>query len=247
MSWPSVALGLGGLGILAAPRPSARSTPRLRLSSRKTQRPARKIRARKIRSYFVAALAGIATGALLGLEIGLCVGVVTLFIVARNPAWLTRDQHRRKIQRELDLPGSLDLLAVCLRSGMPMSAAMELLAQEQHSSLARDFKFVASLLALGAGPEIAWTDFRQDEVLGPVASAAIRAGESGSQLAESFDRLASQRRSELSWFAETIVRKIGVWAMVPLGLCFLPAFVCLGILPVVFNVTAAATQGINIS
>jgi pilus assembly protein TadC len=30
--------------------------------------------------------------------------------------------------------------------------------------------------------------------------------------------------------------RVGVWTLLPLGCCFLPAFVCLGVLPVVLGV-----------
>jgi hypothetical protein len=35
---------------------------------------------------------------------------------------------------------------------------------------------------------------------------------------------------------EADVRRAGVWVLAPLGLCFLPAFVCLGVVPLVLGI-----------
>jgi pilus assembly protein TadC len=37
---------------------------------------------------------------------------------------------------------------------------------------------------------------------------------------------------------EAAVRRAGVWVLAPLGLCFLPAFVCLGVVPLVLGIAA---------
>ncbi|MCW2524955.1 MAG: putative type secretion system integral rane subunit, partial [Frankiales bacterium] len=37
--------------------------------------------------------------------------------------------------------------------------------------------------------------------------------------------------------------RAGVWSMVPLGLCFLPAYVCIGVVPVVLGVGGQALSG----
>ncbi|MDQ1730616.1 MAG: hypothetical protein QOK10_775, partial [Pseudonocardiales bacterium] len=44
--------------------------------------------------------------------------------------------------------------------------------------------------------------------------------------------LRAQRHSEGVSRAE----RVGVWSLLPLGLCFLPAFVCIGIAPVIIGV-----------
>ncbi|MCW2777557.1 MAG: hypothetical protein JWN17_1282, partial [Frankiales bacterium] len=46
-------------------------------------------------------------------------------------------------------------------------------------------------------------------------------------------RLAADARAEARSAAEQRARRAGVLAVAPLGLCFLPAFVLLGVVPVV--------------
>jgi hypothetical protein len=46
-------------------------------------------------------------------------------------------------------------------------------------------------------------------------------------------RLAAEVRAERRSAAEQAARRVGVLAVAPLGLCFLPAFLLLGVVPVV--------------
>ena len=39
---------------------------------------------------------------------------------------------------------------------------------------------------------------------------------------------------------EAAVRRAGVWVLAPLGACFLPAFVCLGVVPLVIGIAGDA-------
>jgi pilus assembly protein TadC len=48
--------------------------------------------------------------------------------------------------------------------------------------------------------------------------------------------LAEDSRSAARAATETAVRRAGVWVLAPLGLCFLPAFVCLGVVPLVLGI-----------
>jgi hypothetical protein len=48
--------------------------------------------------------------------------------------------------------------------------------------------------------------------------------------------LAGDTRSTARAAVEVDVRRAGVWILAPLGLCFLPAFVCLGVVPLVLGI-----------
>lgn len=56
---------------------------------------------------------------------------------------------------------------------------------------------------------------------------------SGAALADGVADLAEQSRQEAAHSAVAAAERAGVLIAGPLGLCFLPAFVCLGIVPVV--------------
>ncbi len=63
--------------------------------------------------------------------------------------------------------------------------------------------------------------------------ALVRAGEGGAPVAVAVARLAAEARAEDRARAEQAARRAGVLAVAPLGACFLPAFVLLGVVPVV--------------
>jgi pilus assembly protein TadC len=135
---------------------------------------------------------------------------------------------------------ALDLLAIALRAGLPVAAAAGLVAEALEGPLAEDLRRVAALCALGADPATAWSHFQDDPLWSEVARSAARAAESGSALSGLLRRVAEDRRAEQEQYAQAAAQRASVIAMAPLGLCFLPAFVCLGIVPVVVGLLSRA-------
>jgi pilus assembly protein TadC len=179
---------------------------------------------------------GLMVAFLLGGLVGALAGVAAAVGAHRGITKLEPGGLRRaREQRLTGLPLVLDLLAVCLRAGMPLVGALDAVAEVHGGPFRRDLATVAGLLRLGSPPEAAWAALADDPDLVPVARAAERSAESGSKLAGAFERLAAERRAELAAAGEAAARKAGVVAMAPLGLCFLPAFVCLGLVPIVLS------------
>jgi pilus assembly protein TadC len=178
--------------------------------------------------------AAMLLGSWSGLVLGGAAGVCVERVLRRMEPVATA---RRRARRSAELPIVLDLLVVCLRAGTPLVTAFEVVASALPGGLADDLRRVAALQRLGATAAAAWADSASDPVLRPVAEAVARSAESGSRLAESFERLAAEGRAELAIDGEVRARRAGVLAMAPLGLCFLPAFVCLGVIPLVLSIT----------
>jgi pilus assembly protein TadC len=139
----------------------------------------------------------------------------------------------------LALAAGLDVFALCLTAGMPVSGAATATARSAPPQLAATLRRGADLLALGADPGIAWS-VRPDRTAGALDPATIamlrlarRSGSSGTALATGLGELAAQCRDEAAHVATAAAERAGVLIAGPLGLCFLPAFVCLGIVPVV--------------
>ena len=138
----------------------------------------------------------------------------------------------------------LDVFALCLTGGMSVSAAAAATAPCAPSPLARVLHRGAGLLALGADPDTAWSvpPDRPGAAVDPSATALLRmarrSGASGAALAAEVAELAVQCRDDASHEATAAAERAGVLIAGPLGLCFLPAFVCLGIVPVVAGLAA---------
>jgi pilus assembly protein TadC len=131
---------------------------------------------------------------------------------------------------------SLDILAVCLNAGMPVPAAARATASSASGPLTLLLSRAADLLVLGADPATAWAP-RAGEELDPHCLALLRlarqSAASGSALAVAVAELSAQIRQEAAHRAEAAAERASVVIAGPLGLCFLPAFICLGVAPVV--------------
>ena len=188
-----------------------------------------------------AGLAGLSLALVLGGWAGVATGTLAALLVERGVRRLEPAERRHaRAVRSAELPIVLDLLAVCLRAGLPVVGAEELVSAAYPGLLAADLRTSASLQRLGATAATAWSEHLDDEVLAPVARAIGRSAESGSRLADSFERLAGDSRAEAASTAQARAQKAGVYVMAPLGLCFLPAFICLGLAPVIISLATDA-------
>lgn len=131
---------------------------------------------------------------------------------------------------------TLDLFAAALHSGQPVPAALVLAAPAAGRVRQAQLSQVAGLLRLGADPVEAWRGVAGDDALAAVAQAACRSAHSGIRLARGMEQVATDLRADVRAAAEARAQRAGVLAMAPLGLCFLPAFVCLGVIPVVVGI-----------
>lgn len=140
--------------------------------------------------------------------------------------------RRRREQAARDLPDVVQLLGVALASGTPLSGAVQLVARARPGPAAEAVVSAERRLALG----LLWhegDDVPRDPGFARLGRALARATRSGAPVADTVAKLSSelaaQRRLEVAERARTV----GVKAAIPLGLCLLPAFLLLGIVPVV--------------
>lgn len=157
----------------------------------------------------------------------------------------SRPEHARGPD-PLGVASSLDVLAVCLAAGMAVATAASAAAASAPPRLALVLRRAAELLALGADPAIAWST---PEDLSPsdgqvegLLRLARRSASSGAALADGVAELAVQSRHDAAAAATAAAERAGVLIAGPLGLCFLPAFVCLGIVPVVAGLAGNVLQ-----
>jgi pilus assembly protein TadC len=124
---------------------------------------------------------------------------------------------------------------VCLSAGLTVPEAAAATAAFAPPALRVILQRAADLLRLGADPEDAWQG--RDDDSGKSCTAltrlARRSAASGSALAAGVAELAEQERQDVAHSAAAAAERAGVLIAGPLGLCFLPAFICLGVVPVV--------------
>jgi len=192
-----------------------------------------------LRRRILSAAGGLAAGLAVGGAVGVAVGLGTALGVDRLLRKLEpSDEQATRARLLRDLPVACDLLGVCLRAGLPVVAALAAVGDAVPGPLGRALGGVAGLHRLGADPRRAWADVPVE--LAPLARTFVRAGESGAAVVPALASLASDTRSSARALVEAEVRRAGVWVLAPLGLCFLPAFVCLGVVPLVLGIAAGA-------
>jgi len=196
---------------------------------------------------------GVLTGSILGALTGL-LGLGLTFVGRR---WTAALVHRAEVEslrtanaesetEKSALPADagpvdtalvLELLAAQLRAGLAPLAALGTLAEALNS---RPLHTVCQRLQMGSGWGSAWS-----------GSAAGTFGELRDALAPSYTggapstalllSLADAHRLSERRAAERAAGKLSVALVVPLGLCSLPAFICLGIVPILISLLPTLT------
>lgn len=151
--------------------------------------------------------------------------------------------YRRQQRSAAALAPCADLLAACLHAGADPQAALASVARTLEGPLQEPLSRVVAALGAGADPAQAWALSAQCEALAPIARAFVRASRSGAPLAATMSTVADEQRRIRRWQAEEAARKAGVLAVAPLVLCFLPAFILIGVVPVIVGVAAQALAG----
>ena len=141
--------------------------------------------------------------------------------------------RRARIAVRRDLPHVVDLLAAALRAGSAPADALAVVSAALPGAATERLRPVSSRLSLGVDPVLAWGVLAQDAELAVLGRAWARAHETGASVVATMERLADDLASAARAEVEGRARTVGVKAAVPLGLCLLPAFLLIGIVPVV--------------
>ncbi len=166
----------------------------------------------------------------LGPPLALGVGVVTVRVVRRlEPAAV----RRRRARIEAALPHVVDLMSTCLAAGGSPGGAVAQLAQVLDGPIREELATLAARLALGADPVSVWAAMAAHPQLGSLGRALLRSAETGASVSLALERLGTELRAERRAALEAKARTVEVRASLPLGVCLLPAFVLIGIVPMV--------------
>lgn len=151
-----------------------------------------------------------------------------------RPAWWSRLRSDTGTQT-LELAGTWELLAACLRAGMPVAVALRAVTEGLGAPAGPALRRTAQLLALGADSTQAWRPALECPATARLARSAQRSGRGGGALAASLTSLAAELRATAQEQSEAQAQRAGVYIAAPLGLCFLPAFIAIGVAPVLIG------------
>lgn len=184
--------------------------------------------------WAVGGLAGFVSGLLIGGVAGWTAGVlITVGCIRVLSRLEPRAVRQRRARIIAELPLTIDLLAACLRGGGAWHASVEAVAEAVGGPLGEALARVAARIRLGADPAQEWLNLADDPALAPLGRVAARAATGGAPVAATLARLARDQRRTARAAASARARTAGIRAVAPLGLCFLPAFIILGIVPAI--------------
>lgn len=200
-------------------------------------------------------------GVLTGSVLGALTGLLGLGLAFAGRRWTAALVHRAEVESvrpstraanaesETEKPGSpagaapvdtalvLELLAAQLRAGLAPLAALGTLAEALSS---RPLHTVCQRLQMGSNWGSAWSGSAAG-TFGELRDALAPAYTGGAPSTALLLSLADAHRLSERRAAERAAGKLSVALVVPLGLCSLPAFICLGIVPILISLLPTLT------
>lgn len=143
--------------------------------------------------------------------------------------WMIR-RASGKTTHGLEPTLAMDIVAACQQNGVSLTSTLEALAK---ASGEPDLAVASKMLLLGASWEEAWE--QAADKWNDLASVLEPAWKEGASPVPLLVRGAAQTRAHQTHEALAAAEKLGVRLVVPLGVCLLPAFFALGIVPVVVS------------
>jgi Flp pilus assembly protein TadB len=147
--------------------------------------------------------------------------------------------RRRREELDHDLPVAVQLLGACLQAGAAISTALEDVSGALPGAVAEELLLVRHRLALGVDPATVWADVAEHPQLGALGRSLARAHRSGASVRDAVTALVGELAAQSRARTDVLARGVEVRAAAPLGVCFLPAFVLLGVVPMVVGVFSA--------
>ena len=189
-------------------------------------------------------------GVLTGSVLGVLTGLLGLGLAFAGRRWTAALVHRAEVESAasngaeqtsnmppVDTALVLELLAAQLRAGLAPLAALGTLAEALNS---RPLHTVCQRLQMGSGWGSAWPGSAAG-TFGELRDALAPAYTGGAPSTALLLSLADAHRLSERRAAERAAGKLSVALVVPLGLCSLPAFICLGVVPILISLLPTLT------
>ncbi|OQD52969.1 hypothetical protein BM536_033550 [Streptomyces phaeoluteigriseus] len=177
-----------------------------------------------------------------GLVLGLA-GVAVLW-------WWRRRQQATDSMSEAEaraaarqLPLAADLLAACIAAGAGPVIAAQAVGEALDGPVGKALARGAAEVRLGGEPSDAWRMLASAPGADALARLLERADVSGLPAAVPVARIAADARADWARAGTARARRAAVLVAAPVGLCFLPAFIAVGIVPVVIGLAGGVLGG----
>lgn len=172
--------------------------------------------------------------------------VLAGFVGVRFPDFVIGHIRKKRIKRLRDgFPDSLDLLVVCVESGLGLIPAIERVAREieiSHEDLAHEYSLVNAEIRAGVERPVALKNLATrsglEDINGLVAL-LVQTIRFGTSVADALRVYSEEFRDKRMQKAEEQAAKIGTKMIFPMVFCFFPSFFIVAIGPAVMRIVAA--------
>lgn len=196
------------------------------------------------------------------LAVGVCCGCVLLTGLGRHPyaGWIAsaaavvvclslgrwsrtgRRSHEGAVTA--DVPIACLLIATCLDAGLPLRGAVTAAAAELDGPLGAALTRMDVAVRLGVPEPQAWEDLAAAEpALADLSLALRHVADTGVALAPTFRQLSHEASKVRNAQSQARARRAGISSVLPLMACHLPAFVLVGVVPIVGGVAGRLFGG----
>ncbi|MEU1849698.1 type II secretion system F family protein [Streptomyces sp. NPDC019990] len=181
-------------------------------------------------------------GGLAGVAVGLA-GAVGMWRWRQRREATADDRAPDLAEAARQLPLAADLLAACIAAGAGPVIAAQAVGEALGGPVGHALVHGAAEVRLGGEPGRAWRRLAVLPGADGLARLLERAGVTGLPAATPVARLAAEARADWGRAATARARRAGVIVSAPVGLCFLPAFIAVGVLPVVIGLAGGVLRG----
>lgn len=159
--------------------------------------------------------------------IGWLIALVAIVVGYESPDLLVYNLGLKRTEEvRLGLPDALDLLNLCVESGLSLSAAMSKVSDVQDGAVAEEFARVLQEMRLGVSRSDALEALAERSLesdLRQLVGAILQAESLGIPIAAVLREQAADMRARRRSRAREAAQKVPVKILAPLVLCFLPA------------------------
>jgi tight adherence protein C len=192
------------------------------------------------------------------LGVGLCLGLIAALVfggwtwlivpVAAAVGFMLPDfvlynqGERRTDEIKLELPDALDLLNLCVESGLGLQAAFAKVAESKNGPVAQEFGRVLQEMQLGVSRAAAFESMARrtkQQDLQRFVSAMLQVDRLGIPVASVLREQAREMRATRHARAREQAQKVPVKILGPLMICFLPGLFVIVLGPAVINTMSA--------
>lgn len=155
----------------------------------------------------------------------------------------TRRDLAREVALVADVAAVCDLLAVCIQAGRPTRGALRVVAEVSREPTRGVLLGVWNQIDLGVPEPRAWSSLADVPGYRGFARDLARGVGTGTELADLLRQRGREAREAAAAVARARARRVAVTGVLPLVVCYLPAFLLVGVVPIFGGLLARLLGG----